>query len=65
MFSENFDFENDIQNQIYENINGYKLNGWSGENRDFSERIFYYQFKGETMDSKEIIKSNYFTVINK
>ena len=65
LFSENFDFENDIQNQIYENINGYKLNGWSGENRDFSERIFYYQFKGETMDSKEIIKSNYFTVINK
>ena len=65
LFSENFDFENDIQNQIYENINGYKLNGWSGKNRGFSEKIFYYQFKGETIDGEEIIKSNYFTAITK
>lgn len=63
LYSENFDFTDDIQNQFYDDINDQKLKGWDGLNRDYSEKIFYYEFKGVTLDGTEVIKSNYFTAI--
>ena len=67
LYSDNFDYTNDIANELYENISGSYFTdedkGWDGLNRDSSEKIFYYEFKGETFDGEEVIKSNYFTLI--
>ena len=66
LYSESFDYRDDLSNGIYDNINNdKKLLGWDGYNRDESEKVFYYQFIGETFDGEEIIKSNYFTAITK
>ena len=66
LYSESFDYRDDLSNGIYDNINkNKKLLGWDGYNRDESEKVFYYQFIGETLDGEEVIKSNYFTAITK
>ena len=66
LYSESFDYRDDLSNGIYDNINkDKKLLGWDGYNRDESEKVFYYQFIGETLDGEEVIKSNYFTAITK
>ena len=67
LYSDNFDYTNDIANEDFEKISGSYFTdedkGWDGLNRDLSEKIFYYEFKGETFDGEEVIKSNYFTLI--
>lgn len=67
LYSDNFDYTNYIANKDFEKISGSYFTdedkGWDGLNRDSSEKIFYYEFKGETFDGEEVIKSNYFTLI--
>ena len=67
LYSDSFDYTNDIANKDFEKISGSYFTdedkGWDGLNRDSSEKIFYYEFKGETFDGEEVIKSNYFTLI--
>ena len=59
-----YDFESKINDGLYDEVNNFEFEGWDGKNRDPSEKVYYYMFKGTTLDNEEIIKSNYLTVIN-
>ena len=56
LYTESFDISNDISQEI-------ELEGWDASNMDYSQKIYYFQFLGETLDGKEVIKSNYFRAI--
>ena len=56
LYTESFDISNDISQEI-------ELQGWDASNMDYSQKIYYFQFVGETLDGEEVIKSNYFRAI--
>ena len=39
------------------------LDGWKGDNRINSDKVYYYLFEGTTLDEEKISKSGYFKVL--
>jgi hypothetical protein len=39
------------------------LDGWSGDNRINSDKVYHYLFEGSTLDEEYISKSGYFKVL--
>ena len=56
MYVEKFNIQNDLKNELM-------LDGWDGINRKRGDKIYYYKFKGYTIDDFEVYESGHFSII--
>ena len=56
MHEETFDVGQDYRKIV-------TLDGWRGDNRINSDKVYYYLFEGTTLDEEKISKSGYFKVL--